>query len=221
MFSNEKVLNIEPVRYRTMTENIVENLRDSIIFGEIEQGTRITETELAEMMGVSRNVIREAILILSNEGLIVKERNKFSKVIKFEKRDVENIFELRRAVEKAAVKRFVESPFLCDELAKYAADIEKNIVNKDSKYSGLIRTDIDFHSYIVEAADNRWLSDTWNRIIGPVRLLLYAHMNDDQATKSSHSGLVEVFRSGDYRKACQALDDHIQNTADVLIKRVE
>lgn len=217
----EKGLNIKPVQYHTMGENIVQNLRDSIIVGRLNPGVRITETELAETMGVSRNVVREALLILANDGLIEKERNRYSKVVKYTKKDVEDIFQLRTALETTAVKTCVESQALCSELLEYSQKIDRILDRKNSDYSDLIYADIGLHTHIVEVTNNKWLIDTWRRIVGPVMLLLFQHMNDVQAMNSRHAGLIEVFQKGDYRKASDALEEHIQNTLDVLLKNYE
>ena len=214
-------LKIKPVQYHTMGENIVQNLRDSIIVGRLSPGVRVTETELAEAMGVSRNVIREALLILSNDGLIEKERNRYSKVVKYTKKDVEDIFQLRTALETTAVRSCVESKELCDELLEYSGKIDQILDRKGSNYSDLIYADIALHTHIIEVTNNKWLIETWHRIVGPVMLLLFQHMNDVQAMNSRHAGLIEVFQKGDLRKAGEALEGHIQNTLDVLLKNYE
>lgn len=213
-----KVRRIEPVQYHTLSELTAANLRDSIIRGHIKPGAKITEAELAETLDVSRNVVREAVMILISEGLMIKERNKFTKVVEFTKNDIVDIFDLRIAVEQAAVKRCMNNPDFCDMLEVYSEKIESNMNGQSKDYADLMSADIEFHNYIIVSSGNRRLLDTWNRFIGPMKMLLYRHMNDVQAMKSSHRNLIQVIHSGDYQQVCAAFEQHIDDTKYELLR---
>jgi len=203
-----------------MSENTVVNLRNSIIDGRLKPGTKITEKELSESLNVSRNVVREAILMLSAEGLIVKERNRYTKVVEFTKEDIVDIFDLRIAVEESSIRRCLGCPEILDSLEAYSRKIDDTMKN-GADYSDLILADIDFHNHIVASSGNKWLFDTWNRIVGPMKVLMYRHMDDAQAMKCSHKSLIQVIRRGDYHKICDTLENHIGDTVQVLLRNFE
>src|ERR1700730_7603080 len=60
-----------PIAHRSMTDQVSEKLRSMILSRQLEPGLRVTQVELAEMLGVSTMPIREALLRLGAEGLIV------------------------------------------------------------------------------------------------------------------------------------------------------
>jgi DNA-binding GntR family transcriptional regulator len=61
----------EPIAHKSMTDQVSEKLRSMILSRQLEPGLRVTQVELAEMLGVSTMPIREALLRLGAEGLIV------------------------------------------------------------------------------------------------------------------------------------------------------
>lgn len=212
------IRSIEPVHYRTMSEQTAANLRESIIRGSIQPGTKITESELAEQLDVSRNVVREAVLMLTSEGLMIKECNRYTKVVDFTEKDIVGIFDVRIAVEKAALKRCISNPGFCDSLEPYSEKIESIMKKTDKDYAELMYADIAFHNFIVVSSGNRWLHDTWERIVGPMEMLLYKHMNELQAMKCSHNSLIEIIRGGNYQKISEAIEHHINDTSKELLR---
>ncbi len=70
---NEKTGKSAPLIERhLLSAKAAEVLRDKIIKGEFPQGQKLIEEELSGMLGVSRACIREAVMQLENEGLIVR-----------------------------------------------------------------------------------------------------------------------------------------------------
>lgn len=208
---------IKPIRYHSLTENVAANLRDSIIFGNIKPGVKITETELAETMGVSRSVVREAIFVLISEGLLEKVTNRHTKVVEFSKEDIIDIFDLRIAIELAAIKRAVGNEQLFNDLEQLSTEIDQSILNAGNDYIKLIQSDILFHDCLIRGSGNKRLVETWASIMGPMKMLLFLHMNAAQVTKYSHASLIQCIREGDMVKISKMLESHINDTRNQLI----
>src|SRR5262249_18837610 len=75
-------------------------LHQSIVAGELSPGERLIEEELAERLGLSRGAVREAILRLGHEGLVVRERNRGARVRRFT---------VEEGVERAGARAALES----------------------------------------------------------------------------------------------------------------
>ena len=74
-------------------------IRDSIINGAYAPGMHLTESELAEIVGVSRTPVHDALLRLKADGLIEMQRNQGARVKNYSDRDIDEIFELRAYLE--------------------------------------------------------------------------------------------------------------------------
>jgi DNA-binding GntR family transcriptional regulator len=74
-------------------------IRQAIISGDLAAGETLQEARLAELIGVSRTPVREALSRLSNEGLVVLERYRRGQVASFTQEDVAEVFRLRAKLE--------------------------------------------------------------------------------------------------------------------------
>jgi DNA-binding GntR family transcriptional regulator len=88
--------------YKPLREIVLEALREAIVSGVLEPGERLMEIQLAEEMGVSRTPVREAIRKLELEGFVVMIPRKGAYVAGVSHKDVQDVFEIRRALEVLA-----------------------------------------------------------------------------------------------------------------------
>lgn len=87
-----------------VSEQIYDNVRRSIILGDIPSGTRLTEQRLAEALGVSRVPLREALPRLEAHGFITTIKHRSATVTGWSKARVMDLFDLRLAIEPEAVR---------------------------------------------------------------------------------------------------------------------
>jgi DNA-binding GntR family transcriptional regulator len=81
-----------PITHTSMADNVSEQLRTMILSRELEPGLRVTQVELAEMLGVSTMPIREALLRLVAEGLIVAAANRSFEVATTTERGIRDVY---------------------------------------------------------------------------------------------------------------------------------
>src|SRR4051794_11965613 len=81
-----------------------DRIRQAILQGQLEPGQRLKEEELARDFGISRTPIREALLMLQMEGLVVAERNRTAVVRKHDRNALEGRYQLRALLEGHAAK---------------------------------------------------------------------------------------------------------------------
>src|SRR3989454_5154649 len=87
----------------SVADQVAALLRQRILEGEFRPGTQLQELPLASSLGVSRNTMREAIRILSLEGLLRRSLHRGAAVSQLSLRDVQEIYQLRRMLEIPAV----------------------------------------------------------------------------------------------------------------------
>ena len=94
---------------RGLGVDIAERLRDAILSGLFGPGERLPEEQLARAMGVSRGPVREALVKLERDGLIVIRRNRGAFVAQLSREDLDEVYSLRVAIDRLAVERCVEN----------------------------------------------------------------------------------------------------------------
>ena len=90
----------------TLRSRVQSKLRDSILDGYLRPGQKLVERELTEMTGVSRSILREALVHLEARGLIERHAFKGFVVARLEPDKVREIYELRSALEALAADLF-------------------------------------------------------------------------------------------------------------------
>ena len=99
-----------PVVYRTIREQIVEQLRNEVLSGELPEGQSLREQKLAARFGVSRGPIRDALLQLSQEGLLIAEPNRGVRVSGGPSLAIQPlVVDTRRRIERFALETIFES----------------------------------------------------------------------------------------------------------------
>jgi DNA-binding GntR family transcriptional regulator len=89
----------EVLQHNSLARIAADWITRHIISGDIEPGEKLTETALAERMGVSRSPVREALLALSREGLITIEPRRGARVSRLDASDAADLYECRMLIE--------------------------------------------------------------------------------------------------------------------------
>lgn len=210
------------IDHRPLRQQIADQLEAAILAGEARPGQAIVETDVAERFGVSRAPVREAIQILANRGLVVVEPYRGSHVRKLERRDVEEVYAIRIALESFAVGRVfedVDPAALADELQRHLAEMERCADEGD--WPGVTRSDDLFHTALIEASDNRILHRYWSDIRGRIRQIvaLRNRWNEDiRQIVANHVPIVDAIRAGDSAEAERRLAAHIATSGDLMLQ---
>lgn len=97
-----------PTDAASLADAVVAAVRDGVARGVLDPGATYSVYRLADELGVSRSPVREALLRLAEAGLVTIARNRGFTVVRPSAHDVEEIFEIRRALEPAAARRVAE-----------------------------------------------------------------------------------------------------------------
>jgi len=191
------------IELKTLSNEVVNQLRDAIVSGKLRPGERLVETDVAEQMSVSRSPVREAFRQIEHEGLIVSIPNQGSFVRQFDAHDIREIFSLRSALETLAMETIVESGGLQEGdvvFLKSCIDQQQACVEAGDFFE-LAKADMAFHEYIVQLAGSRRLLDVWRSLRGQMMVLFnerfWATTGSPQTVGRHHAMILEALKSGD------------------------
>jgi DNA-binding GntR family transcriptional regulator len=189
---------IEPLG--AVRERVLANLRQEIIAGRLGPGDRLVERELAERFGVSRVPVREAIRALVAEGFVHFETPRRAVVRPLTPNDVQELFELREALEVYAAG-LAASRATPEELAGVAELLDRAAAATEAGDAEVI-TDINsrLHDSIVTMAGNTLLTAALEPVAGRLRWMTRRNEEWPQLLVE-HRELYEAIASGDPDRA--------------------
>lgn len=156
------------LRRETSADQAAALLRRRITDGLLEPGLQLREEQLAAVLGISRNTIREAFRMLGHEGLIVHEpyRGVFVRVMTVA--DVEDIFRTRRLLEPLGVDALVRDPAAAATLLDIVAAAEEAAAALDWRRVG--SANLDLHRAIVESCRSTRMNRLFTQLFAELRL---------------------------------------------------
>src|SRR5437773_3057464 len=98
---------LTPTVKRSLADDVADRLRDAIFQGSFKPGEPLREEQLAAMLDVSRGPVREALVQLEREGLVLVRRHRGATVARLSRGDLEEVYSLRLALERLAMQRAV------------------------------------------------------------------------------------------------------------------
>lgn len=159
-------VDVEPLqRPRPLNDMAYESLKNAILMGRLETGEIYSELELAGKLGTSRTPVREALLRLAAENFIVFHPKKGMAINYFSKEDIENLFELREAIEERAVTK-ITGNLNKDQIQKIKHILAEQEECAKNNYDEKLFLEIDkkFHLFLIEASGNRFMVQSYKNI---------------------------------------------------------
>ena len=216
-------LALSPVRYRNMAEQIATALRQGIADGKLRPGARLPEVQIAREMGTSRAPLREALIQLEREGLVVRQPNRGTFVADLTEDLVREVASLRGVLEgfaaSLAVKRLTRKDFeRLETILK-----EMLTVARRGDFPRMVEWDYQFHEYIMRASGHRLLYETWVGMDRKIRVylsatnLMYADM---KAVVHGHLPILQALRRRDPQRAGRVMAEHMGEVLDLFLTKV-
>lgn len=139
------------------TDIAYSEIRRDILSGALAEGERLTEQRLAERLGLSRTPIREAISRLIREGFVERQSGYTTRVARFRKEDLDEIFEIRVMLERYAAERAAR--FATEDQVQTLRALGQSMTEhtpprRDEDYEIISQANEQFHKTILEAAQS-------------------------------------------------------------------
>jgi DNA-binding GntR family transcriptional regulator len=193
-----------------LSDRAIELLHRKIITGQLPPGTRLVEREIADLLGISRAPVRDALMQLEKEGLVVTKSDA-RYVVELTERDVRELYQIRHVLEQLAVELAARNS--CPE-NRQALDISLGKMKEAvAKHNSLLysETDVQMHRLIWQQADNPHLLNVLNTMVGPIFMFVANNVSRYmwEETYAWHRDLVTAINSGDAPSAVEGMKRHL------------
>ncbi|MBE0409060.1 MAG: GntR family transcriptional regulator [Anaerolineales bacterium] len=192
-------------------------LRRTIIRGYFKPGEKIDILKLAEHYKSSITPVRDALRMLSQEGLVtIKPRSGYF-VSQITVRQLCDLFEVREILEAAAIQRAAKRITL-EQIEQLNHDYTGYV---DEFYDRYIDENRRFHCLIAKASGNQELEQMLGRVHDQLaRFIFLVFLHTDKTQEQTHARIIEALRERDAETALEAMLDEIRNTRDVVLAQV-
>lgn len=204
-----------------MADTVYQKLRAKILTLELKPGARLVEEELTKSLDAGRTPVREALLLLQGEGLIVRDKGWVVQIV--EPAAVRGIFESRIAIEGYAT-RLAADRLSNDELNALARMVDTMDHAEKLSRKQLNRINQSFHETIVRASHNPLLIQFhektqfhyWN-MREPI---VFA---DDQRVNANeqHRQMLDALAARDATRAEELAREHVSTTMQIVCRILE
>lgn len=188
----------------TLARDVCTQLRTAIIRGQFAQGEKLSEPQLSTQLGVSRAPIREALIELDREGLVVFDERGKTRVRTLSPQDFRDLLLLRIAIEPMAT-RLAADVWTDDDTALAEENLRQAEAAKGLVEFSLI--DIAFHDIVMQAARRPMIYGAWRGIRSLLEMELVLLHRDKK-------GLATDVRAGTFRSHRALLKLLVAHRAD-------
>jgi DNA-binding GntR family transcriptional regulator len=212
---------------RTLSDYIAEQLRQAILAEQFSPNQRLVEQEIAESMQTSRGPVRDALKILENEGLVVRQPHRGAFVAELNPEDFIEIYTLREAIESLALSYAIKRAStkqieLLEELVRSMSQMAEH------DYNQVDATDLDleFHHTLCVISGHKRVLSAWESLSGQIRIVVLKHRlwNPKDLRDRSvawHERIVEAMLERNTEKSINELHVHMAASMEWVSKLVK
>jgi len=209
---------------RSLVEDIAGQLSDAIFEGKLHPGQQIVESDLQQVLGVSRAPLREALLKLEGQGLVRMVPRKGTFVRSITAQWISEIFTVRACLEGLAARLAAEqaAPACAERLGKILADMA--LLAQQKRFKAYFYRHWDFHRVFSEGSRNEELRARIEAMRRESLWLSYSityFEHNHQASQKTHRRIVDLFRKGHPEEVETAVRTHILAAIDQYVQFVQ
>jgi DNA-binding GntR family transcriptional regulator len=201
----------------TSQNEIAQRVVESILSQKLAPGERLGEQELADLFGVSRTTVREALMQLQARGFVEVRPRKGWYVVEPSFDEAREAFAARRVIETGMLRdagRPLQSAIR--KLRRHVEEERQAIADGDAAKRTFLLAD--FHVCLAECSGNRLLTDVMRDLTARTTLvaLLYQSSHDASQSCNDHAAIVDALAKGDTEKAEELMLAHIGSVQGAL-----
>jgi len=215
--------NLKIEGYELLSQKVYRVLKEAIIKGFLEPGTKLLENKVAEKMQVSRTPIREAMQKLVAEGFVKTTPNQTMVVTEVSPGDVKEVLQIRGVLEglaaSIAAKKINRQEI--DELENVVAQMSLYVTKKD--LSSYCQVDDEFHDHILNICGNKriiQIRDNLGSFIYRSRIKSLSVPGRLKHSLEEHRAIMESLKKHNSEEADRLSKIHMANTVINILKNV-
>ena len=192
-------------------------LRDRISAGQLAPGAKLSEEPLCEVLGVSRNTLREAFATLAREHVVTRIPNRGVFVTRPTDDDIREIYRVRRFLEPAALTWSAES----NTDALHAAIARARVARSAGSVPGMASANQDFHAAIVALTESDRLNLQMTQVLAEMRLVFHSMVADPLFHApyiDENAVILERFEAGERSTAAALMVDYLRHAEAQLLE---
>jgi DNA-binding GntR family transcriptional regulator len=214
------------IEQTSTAQRVMATMRDLIMRGDLRPGQPLPEAAVAASLGISRNTVREAFRLLTNEGLAVHAVNRSVTVKRLTPADIRDIYATRRALEIWAIQSRPEvTPA---QLERLRAAVESGArATEGADWRTVATENLLFHQRIVELIGSERVDAFFARILAELALA-FAVAPDEPSFLDAYRddnprvlALIEARRWDDCAKAMQNYLERSQRAVETIVRETE
>ena len=200
-----------PITFKNVRDQITDRLREEIMTGKFKEGEPLREIPLSERFDVSRGPIRDAILQLTQEGLLVGQPNKGVRIAGTWDETLRPLMcEVRFRIESIAATELLK----IENKEEILLALERNLrlfelACRDEDMPAVVQLDLDFHRIILRNCGHHGLESVWLPLMGGIRLP-YSRHRELLESHGEHKAILEAIKEGNEEKVLEAIRQNVQ-----------
>ncbi len=213
-------MNVTEIVHKNLSDRMYELLKEMIVRWEFRPGERLIDSEIAERYGVSRSLVRNAIMLLVSEGLVEVVRRRFY-VARFSQKDIRDILQLRHMLEMsaigAAIRRTTDEEMAAIEARM--AEAERMVAAGDlERFYAL---DVETHRLIIDKGENDYIKKVYANILTILKVVIRSDFDKQRKISESfaeHKAFLDAWKRRDTAAAAAALDHHLERAEERVME---
>lgn len=200
----------------SLANEVTDVLRDRIINGEYAMGEKLIENKIAIELKVSRTPVRDAFKQLAKEQLVEYIPNKGCFAKGFSHKDMEDIYAVRKAVERLAITWAIENADE-DMIMELGQHLElMNFYTQSNSYEKLLEANEEFHNMIYQMTGSRFIVQILKTYQDYVHIARKSTLKKEENLPGifkEHEAIYKAVAARDVNAATEAVEKHMDSTA--------
>jgi DNA-binding GntR family transcriptional regulator len=209
----------------TLADQAYRELRSRILRGQLAGGARLLPEELAAELAISPTPVKEALVRLEADGLVLTLARKGAVVRQLDERDLGDIYEARLLIELDAIDRLFEHGRIGPAfLAALRGHLEQHehYARRDTLDDLVTALGFDraFHSALVREAGNALIAEWHARILGQTHTVFVYNVGNYVASVDEHRAVLEALGKGQHKRTREMLRVHLLRSRENSLRNV-
>lgn len=201
----------------SIAEQVYEHLRTSIVSGELEQGSRVVEAQIAKNLQISRAPVREAVNRLLQDGLLESKTHFGTSVVRMTMSKIRSLYELRAAIEGLAIREVTRNRKDLDLSPLEACIGSMKRLARKKELNKFVDAELEFHRILCQLSGNPYVVKVSDMLNAQIKMALtidnsyYENLAD---AANEHEPVLEAIKKGDANKARALIEAHILSSIE-------